>query len=116
MPVADVRRPIIETLRNLHVRNIREMTESSTYYTLTRQHRSLVLFIGYCAMSSYDLQTQMAGGYCDRLSKEVGAFQKCVIPKATAHLWDSWDSLSLAQQSKTRKEKTLMERIGERDK
>ncbi len=35
--------------------------------------------------------------------KEVGAFQKCVRPKATAHLWGSWDSLSLAQQSKMRK-------------
>lgn len=89
MPVADVRRPIIETLRNLHIRSIREMTESSMYYTRTRQHRSLVLFIGYCAMSSYDLQTQMTGGYYAHLLKEVGAFQKCVRPKATAHLWGS---------------------------
>lgn len=48
--------------------------------------------------------------------KSVHAFQKCVRPKATAHLRGSWDSLSLTQQNKTRKEKTLMERIGETDK
>lgn len=73
MPVADVRGPIIETPRNLHVRNIRDMTENSASYTCTGQHRSVVLFIGYFAMSPYELQSQMTVGNCAHLSKEVCA-------------------------------------------
>lgn len=73
MPVADVRGPIIEIPRNLHVRGIRDMTENNASYSCTRQHRSVVLFIGYFAMSPYEVQSQMIGGYCAHLSKEVGA-------------------------------------------
>jgi len=59
MPVADVRGPITETPRILHVRNIRDMTENSASYTCTGQHRSVVLFIGYFAISPHELQSQV---------------------------------------------------------
>lgn len=81
--------------------------EQRILYTHKTTKITYVIYRILCNEHSWFLQTQMTERYCAHLSKELCAFQKCVRAKATAHLRGSRDSLSLAQQSKTKKRKDI---------